>query len=128
MRNFIFSRPTIFFEVIKLNDNLLIARDLKKTIKYVEKNVYNFPNKYKDLKSNIINSCYDMLRYVYRANIDQNKEYKKMAMVEIKMLNFYLSQAMDKDIITKKKFLSYGKHLDNVYGMLSSWMDYEKSF
>ena len=30
-----------------MNDNLLIARKVRKTIEYVEKNIYNFPNEYK---------------------------------------------------------------------------------
>lgn len=110
-----------------MNENLLIARDVKKTIKYVEKNVYNFPSIYKDLKTNIIDSCYNILRSVYRANIDQDINSKKDALVEIKMLNFYFSQALDKELITKKKFLSYGKYLENIYNMIYSWCNYEKS-
>ena len=110
-----------------MNDNLLIARSVRKTITYVEKNIYNFPNEYKVLKERIINSCYDILENVYRANINQEKHYKYEVLVQIKMLNYFLKQALDKELITKKKFLSYGKHLLEIHNMVSSWCGYEAS-
>ena len=110
-----------------MNDNLLIARSVRKTITYVEKNIYNFPNEYKVLKERIINSCYDILENVYRANINQNIDSKREALVQLKMLNFYLKQALDKELITKKKFLSYGNHLLEIHNMINSWCEYEKS-
>ena len=110
-----------------MNDNLLIARSVRKTITYVEKNIYNFPNEYKVLKERIINACYDILENVYRANVDQDVKTKWEALVQIKLLNFYLKQALDKELITKKKFLSYGNHLLEIHNMISSWCCYEKS-
>ena len=110
-----------------MNDNLLIARSVKKTINYIEKNIYNFPNEYKVLKERIINSCYDILENVYRANLEQNICYKREVLVQIKMLNYYLKQALDKEIITKKKFLSYGNHLLEIHNMVNGWCGYEKS-
>ena len=128
VRKIVFSSPTIFFiGGLLMKENLIIARDVRKTIKYIEANIYNFPNSYRDLKNNIINSCYEILRLVYTANIEQEIIYKKKAIVEIKMLNFFLSQALDKELITKKKFLSYGKHLENIHNMIYSWCNYEKS-
>ena len=79
------------------------------------------------LKERIINSCYDILENVYRANVDQDVKTKWEALVQIKMLNFYLKQALDKELITKKKFLSYGNHLLEIHNMISSWCEYEKS-
>ena len=110
-----------------MHDSLWIARSVRKTITYVEKNIYNFPNEYKVLKERILISCYDILENVYRANLDQNINSKKEALVQIKMLNFYLKQALDKELITKKKFLSYGNHLTEIHNMLRSWCGYEKS-
>ena len=43
------------------------------------------------------------------------------------MLNFYLKQALDKELITKKKFLSYGNHLTEIHNMVYGWCNYEKS-
>lgn len=110
-----------------MEDKLLIARNVRKTINYIEKNIYNFPNNYKILKIRILNSCYNILENVYRANIDQDKKAKKEVIVEIKMLNYYLKQALDKELIGKKKFLSYAKHLEEIHNMVLSWYSYEKS-
>ena len=71
VRKIVFSRPTIFFIGDNtMKENLIIAIDVRKTIKAIEANIYNFPNSYRDLKSNIINSCYEILRLVYTANIE----------------------------------------------------------
>ena len=67
-----------------MEDKLLIARNVRKTINYIEKNIYNFSNNYKVLKIRILNSCYNILENVYRANIDQDKKAKKEVIVEIK--------------------------------------------
>ena len=110
-----------------MQDSLLIARNVRKTINYIEKNIYNFPNEYKVLKERILNSCYDILENVYRANLDQDINFKRETLVQIKMLNYYLKQALDKELITKKKFLSYGNHLTEIHNMVYSWCGYEKS-
>ncbi len=110
-----------------MEDNLLIARSVRKTINYIEKNIYSIPNEYKVLRDRIINSCYDILENVYRANVDQNVIYKQEALVQMKMLNYYLKQALDKELITQKKFLSYGRHLTEIHNMIISWCSYEKS-
>ena len=124
------SETSSFLDLLRgeyMQDNLLIARNVRKTIEYVEKNIYNFPNEYKVLKERIINSCYDILENVYRANVNQKREYKDEVLVQIRMLNFYLKQALDKELISKKKFLSYGRHLEQIHNMISSWCEYEKS-
>ena len=124
------SETSSFLDLLRgeyMQDNLLIARNVRKTIEYVEKNIYNFPNEYKVLKERIINSCYDILENVYRANVNQKREYKDEVLVQIRMLNFYLKQALDKELISKKKFLSYGRHLEQIHNMVYSWCGYEKS-
>lgn len=110
-----------------MEDKLIIARTAKKTINYIEKNVYNFPNDYQVLKSRILNSCYDILENIYRANITQDINVKKEIIVQLKMLNFYLKQCLDKKLISRKKFLSYSSHLLNLHQMVVSWFKYETS-
>ena len=108
------------------NDNLIIARTTRKTIRYIEKNTENFPNKYSILKARIINSCYDILKYVYKANIKQDIEDKKEIVVNIRMLNFYLEEALNKELISKKKFENYTKYLIEIDNMTRSWFKYEE--
>ena len=38
-------------EKYKIHENLIIARQARKTIRYIEKNTENFPNKYYVLKN-----------------------------------------------------------------------------
>lgn len=109
------------------DNNFIIARTARKTIRYIEKNTENFPNKYKVLKNRIIESCYDILKYIYKANIKQDIFDKKEVVVNIRMLNFYLEEALNKKLISIKKFESYTNHLIEIDRMTRSWFNYETS-
>lgn len=74
-----------------------------------------------------MNSLYDILENIYRANINQEINVKKEIIVQIQMLNFYLKECLDKELISKKKFLSYSSHLLELHTMVISWFKYEKS-
>lgn len=74
-------------EKYKIHENLIIARQARKTLRFIEKNTHNFPNEYKVLKDRIISTCYDILKWIYRANVFQNSEDKKEIIVNIQMLN-----------------------------------------
>ena len=112
-------------EKYKTHDNLIIGRMARKTIRYIEKNTVNFPNKYNVLKGRIIKSCYNILECIYRANIFQEKRDKKEIIVNIQMLNFYLEEALRKDLINNKKFISYTNYLIEIDKMVRSWFKYE---
>ena len=115
------------YEKYMPEEKLLIARSARKTIRYIEKNTENFPNKYKVLRDRIIGCCYDILKHIYRANIFQDINEKKEIIVEIQLLNFYLEEAVRKDILTNKKLISYTNHLLEINKMVRSWFKYEKS-
>ena len=110
-----------------VKEKLIIARVARKTLAYIEKNVYNFPNIYKDLKSRIIQTNYDILEQVYRANATQKVEDKTEIIVKIAMLNYLLSDALNKELITYKKFESYTKYLIELDSMVRGWLKYEKT-
>lgn len=110
----------------KVHNNLIIARQARKTIRYIEKNIENFPNDYHVLKTKIIENCYDILKWIYRANIFQEKNDKKEIIVCIQMLNFYLEESYHKKLISKKKFEHYVNHLIEIDKMTRSWFKYEE--
>lgn len=60
-----------YAEKYKTHEKLLIASTARKTIRYIERNTVNFPNKYMVLKNKIVDSCYTILENIYRANIFQ---------------------------------------------------------
>jgi hypothetical protein len=113
-------------EKYKIHENLIIAREARKTIRYIEKNTENFPNKNRVLKDKIISCCYSILENIYRANIFQDKSDKKEIIVNIQMLNFYIEEALRKDLLTNKKFESYTNHLLQIDKMVRSWFKYEE--
>lgn len=114
-------------EKYKVHENLIIARSARKTLRYIEKNTENFHNKYIVLRNKIIDSCYKILEWIYRANIFQEISDKKEIIVQIQMLNFYLEEALRKDIITSKKFLKYSAHLLELDKMIRAWFKYEET-
>ena len=110
-----------------IREDFIIARTARKTLRYIEKNTENFPNKYIVLKNRIIDSCYRILEGIYRANIFQDKEDKKEIVVQTQMLNFYLEEALRKDIITSKKFLKYSSYVLELDKMIRAWFKYEEA-
>lgn len=75
----------------------------------------------------IISTSYDLLENIYHANINQDRKYKENALVNIQMLNFYLKQSFDKELVSNKKLLNYGRYLTELHNMINSWLDYEKA-
>ena len=43
------------------------------------------------------------------------------------MLNYYLDEALRKELLTKKKYLNYAKYLYEIDSMVRSWIINEKS-
>ena len=109
----------------KTKEKLIIATTARKTIKYIESTVSNFPNEYYVLKNRIIDSCYSILEHIYRANVFQEVDDKKEIIVKIRMLNYYLEEALNNNLINNKKFNNYGKYLLEIDNMTRSWINYE---
>ena len=111
----------------KNHEKFIIVKSARKTIRYIERNTISFPNTYKVLKNNIITSCYNILENIYRANIFQDINDKKEVVVSIQMLNFYLEEALRKELINNKKFESYVNNFLELDKMVRSCFYYEKS-
>ena len=108
-------------------EKLIIAKVARKTLRYIEKNTDNFPIKYAVLRNRIINTYYDILELIYRANVFQELDDKKEIIVKIQMLNFYIEEAYNKDILSHKKLISYGNYLLELDKMVRAWYSYETS-
>ena len=109
------------------NEKFIIARRARQTLNFIIKNTECFPVKYVVLKNNIITEAYSMLRNIYKANILKDINDKKEIIVNIEMLNYYLDESLRRGILSKKKFLSYGKYLYEIDQMIRSWIINEKS-
>ncbi len=108
-------------------DRLIIATKIKKTIELIEKTVLNYPHEYKELKSRIINTSYDLLENVYYASLTKNINSMKNIIVKIKMIDYYLNISVHRKLINLKKYESIGNHLLEVTKMTNIWIKNEKS-
>jgi len=109
-----------------MQDKLLIATKVKKTIEYIEKMVLNYPHTEVILKNKIMDSCYDVLELVYKANVFKDTNYMKELIVKIRMLNYYIEVSLNKKIISFKKYENIGKYLLEISKMINVWMKNEK--
>lgn len=107
-----------------MNDKLLIASKYKKTIEYIFKITDNYPNKYRELKTRIIDTSFDILENIYIINSSGN--YKEYLIPKIKMLDYYMYLSYKYNIITKKKYVIISNYLLELIKMINSWLN-EKS-
>jgi len=110
-----------------MQDKLLIATRVKKTIEYIEKVLINYPQSEIILKNKIISSCYDLLELVYRANIFKETIYMKEILVKIRMIEYYIKTSLDKKVISYKKYENIGNNLLEINKMITSWIKNEKN-
>ena len=109
-------------------DNANVILRLKKTIIYVNKILDNFPKNEILLKNRIGNSLYDCLEYSYYAYYNNEYNYIKNILTKLKMIDFYLKMAFDKNIVSRKNISNLGIHLRDITNMFYAWLRvYEKS-
>ena len=104
-----------------------LYKELQRSLKSKSKRFTKVSQGIESKRNNIISSCYNILENIYRANIFQDVNDKKEVVVSIQMLNFYLEEALRKELINNKKFESYVNHLIELDKMVRSWFYYEKS-
>lgn len=108
-----------------MQDKFIIAFKVKKTIEYVKKTVDNYPHKYLTLKNNIMDSFYTLLRLSYKASIYKDINIMKDIIVEIKMIEYFVSVSCNYELISYKKFNNIGKYLLEITAMIKSWIKNE---
>ena len=75
-----------------MEDKLILLKEYKLFINRYEKLVINLNNSYKDIKTRIINTMYNILEDIYYTNlleINKRKNYQRKIIVKIKMLDYY---------------------------------------
>ena len=99
-----------------MKDKFYIINLIKKLIQDFDKYLTNFPHKDIELKKEIMNTSYEMLKITYEANITYNKEKRRdiqdKIISNIKYLDFLINNCYDKKIINSKKYLRFGENLD----------------
>ena len=108
-----------------MQDKFIIALKIKKTIEYVKKSVDNYPHGYVILKNNIMDSFYTLLRLSYKASVYKEINIMKDIVVEIKMIEYFISVSCNYELISFKKFNNIGKYLLEINAMVNSWIKNE---
>lgn len=108
-----------------MKDKFYIINLIKKLIQDFDKYLTNFPHKDIELKKEIMNTSYEMLKITYEANITYNQEKRSdiqdKIISNIKYLDFLINNCYDKKIINSKKYLRFGENLD--YLLKYKWME-----
>ena len=105
----------------------------KKLIIVLEKDLYNFPNKYLELKTRILSTAYDILELGYIANSienTKNKNAKKVIpylteiLAKIKMMDFLIDTSFELKLLGSRKYRTIGNLLSDVEKYSVGWYKY----
>lgn len=91
-----------------------------------------FPNKEKALKDNFISECFKLLENTYSANIinindNRRRLVQEKILVNIYMIDFYLSVSYHYGFISSSNFKKVTNLLSEVSKTAKGWMKYGKS-
>ena len=98
---------------------------IRELIIYLDNMLDNFPKKDVELKNRIRSNSYDLLEIAYEANLNKdNIEKEKLiskAIAKVKVLDFLINLCYDKQIINTKKYVRFGKSIDDITKYLVGW-------
>lgn len=112
------------------NEQLELINEYKKTMTYIEKTINTFPKSERVLKDRMINTLYEILELIYMCNVSSERNiYQSKIIAKLKMLDFYLSQSLEKNYIKYDKYNKCGNFLIKIVNLTEAWMisTYEKS-
>lgn len=96
-----------------MNDRFNIAIKVKKFIFMVDDLVINYPKKDYVIKDRLLNTCYDLLELIYRANYSNDKDcYKFDILSKISIIDFCLEESYHKQIISERKLFKLYKFFE----------------
>lgn len=92
-------------------------------MKYIEKIIEIFPKSERILKDRMIYDLYEILELIYMSNIiSERKIYQSKIIAKLKMLDFYLSQSLEKNYINYEKYNKCGNFLIKIVNLTEAWM------
>lgn len=112
------------------NEQLELINEYKKTMRYIEKTIQTFPKSEKVLRDRMIDNLYEILELIYMSNISVERIINQSKIIaKLKMLDFYLSQALEKNYMGYDKYNKCGNFLIKLVNLTEAWMlsTYEKS-
>lgn len=108
-----------------MEDKLILLKEYKLFINRYEKLVINLNNSYKDIKTRIINTMYNILESIYYTNlleINKRKNYQRKIIVKIKMLDYYFYKLYKDNIILEINYNKVNNNLLTILKLVLGWM------
>ena len=108
-----------------MEDKLILLKEYKLFINRYEKLVINLNNSYKDIKTRIINTMYNILEDIYYTNlleINKRKHYQRKIIVNIKMLDYYFYKLYKDNIILEINYNKINNNLLTILKLVLGWM------
>ena len=108
-----------------MEDKLILLKKYKLFINRYEKLVINLNNSYKDIKTRIINTMYNILESIYYTNlleINKRKNYQRKIIVNIKMLDYYFYKLYKDNIILEINYNKINNNLLTILKLVLGWM------
>lgn len=102
----------------------------KYLLRYLEENILiNIPKIHNCYRVGIEENVIDLNKNIIRANINEGNirnKYQKEVLVNVAMIDLYLSILLELDIVNKKKFMTITRLLNEIKKMCTSWINNEK--
>ena len=108
-----------------MEDKLILLKEYKLFINRYGKLVINLNNSYKDIKTRIINTMYNILESIYYTNlleINKRKNYQRKIIVNIKMLDYYFYKLYKDNIVLEINYNKINNNLLTILKLVLGWM------
>lgn len=105
------------------NEQLELINEYKKTMCFLEKTIQVFPKSERVLKDRMVDNLYEILELIYMSNIASERNlYQSKIIAKLKMIDFYLSQSLEKNYIGYDKYNKCGNFLIKIVNLTEAWM------
>jgi len=111
------------------DNNFQILIRAKNLNKYLRKDLVNFRKDQRYLKIRILNTSYDLVENIITANlydVKYRENYYKNMIKNISLLDFYLEEIYEDNLLNKKRFDNYNHQLADLKNMIYGWIKSSK--
>ncbi len=108
--------------------NFVLETKIKEIDMIVSNIVLNINNKYKIIKSNILEANYKLLYYLYYTNtLERSKRVyiQRKMLVEVKLLDYYFYKLYTYQEISKDKYQNISKKYITITKLIYGWIKSE---
>lgn len=108
-----------------MKENFKIINLTKDLIDKFDNYLTNFPNRDIELKKNLYNSAYEMLKLLFECNSTNDMKLRvnlqDRIVSNVKFLDFLICRCYKRQIINHKRYLKFGEDLEYIYASLIKW-------